>query len=114
MCFGNASRIAEHKAEEAKRAASRIAGDSERRVAAIQAQADAIKPQYTPPPATPPTPQKSTPLPAMVSSTLASNSGVKSSMSKRKSTQNINKGIAALRIPLNTGGTGSNSNVNIG
>lgn len=101
MCFGNASRQAEHRAEEGKREAARISAEGEKRMAAMQAQADAMKPKFTPPPAT-------------VNSTLATTGGVKSSMSKRKSTQGINKGIAALRIPLNTGGSGSNSNVNIG
>jgi hypothetical protein len=101
MCFGNPSRQAEHRAEEAKREANRIAVDGENRMKAMQAQADAMKPKFTPPPAT-------------VNSTLATTGGVKSSMSKRKSTQGINKGVAALRIPLNTGGSGSNSNVNIG
>jgi regulator of protease activity HflC (stomatin/prohibitin superfamily) len=101
MCFGNPGRIAEHRAEDAKREAARISAEGERRMAAMQAQAEAIKPKFTPPPAT-------------VNSTLASTGGVKSSVSKRKSTQGVNKGIAALRIPLNTGGSGSNSNVNIG
>jgi hypothetical protein len=101
MCFGNGNRIAEHRAEEAKRDAARISAENERRMAAMQAQADAMKPKYTPPPMT-------------TNSTLAASGGVKSSMSKRKSTQGINKGVAALRIPLNTGGSSSNSNVNIG
>jgi hypothetical protein len=101
MCFGNGNRLAEHRVEEAKREAARVSAEGDRRMAAMQAQADAMKPKFTPPPAT-------------VNSTLASTGGVKSSMSKRKSTQGINKGVAALRIPLNTGGSGSNSNVNIG
>lgn len=101
MCFGNASRIAEHAAENAKREAARISGESEKRMAAMQAQADAIKPKITPPP-------------VATGATLAETGGLKSAISKRKSTQNINRGIAALRIPLNTGGDTSNSNVNIG
>jgi galactokinase/mevalonate kinase-like predicted kinase len=101
MCFGNGNRIAEHAVENAKREAARISGENEKRMAAMQAQADAIKP-------------KMTPAPVNTGATIAEGGGVKSSMSKRKSTQNINKGIAALRIPLNTGGTSSNSNVNIG
>ena len=101
MCFQNAANIQHHAAENAKREAARISAENEKRMAAMQAQADAIKP-------------KMTPAPVNTGATIAEGGGVRSSMSKRKSTQNINKGIAALRIPLNTGGSASSSNVNIG
>lgn len=111
MCFQNAANIAHHAAEKAKREAARITGESEKRVEAMQAQVEALKPKAAPePPVT-----KVTPAPTYnPTATIAPSGGLKSSLSKRKTTQNMNKGIAALRIPLNTGGSASSSNVNIG
>lgn len=101
MCTGNAARQAHHASEQAKREAAQIVAANDKRYEAMQQQADAIKPKVTPPP-------------VASNSTIASTGGVKTAASKRKSVLSINKGIAALRNPLNTGGSGSNSNVNIG
>jgi len=101
MCTGNASRKAHHASEQAKRQAAQIVAANDKRSELMQRQVDAIKPRITPPP-------------VATNSTIATTGGVKTAASKRKSVLAINKGIAALRNPLNTGGSGSNSNVNIG
>ena len=62
-----------------------------------------------------PKPEDYTPSPTSTRSTLDdTNSGVRTSKSKRKSTLNMNKGVASLRIPLNTGQSGGGSGLNIG
>lgn len=57
---------------------------------------------------------KPTPPPSSVRGTLDdTNSGVRTAQSKRKSALNMNKGAAALRIPLNIGESGG-SGLNLG
>lgn len=107
MCSGNSNRRAHHAAEEAKREAGQAAA------AAAQRQEQAYREMLSMiPPA--PKPQEYTPPPMSTRSGLDdTSSGVRTAKSKRKSTMNINKGVAALRIPLNTGGN-AGSGINIG
>ena len=62
-----------------------------------------------------PKPPEFTPGPTSTRSSLDdTNSGVKTSKSKRKSTLNMNKGVGSLRIPLNTGSNSAGGGINIG
>jgi hypothetical protein len=63
----------------------------------------------------PPKPAEYTPAPTGTRSTLDdTNSGVRTSKSKRKSTLNMNKGVGSLRIPLNTGSNSAGGGINVG
>jgi hypothetical protein len=106
MCSGNSGRRAHHAAEQAKREAGQAAA------AAAQRQEQAYKEMLA---MIPEAPKKAdyTPPPMSTRSSLDDNSGVRTAKSKRKSTLNVNKGIAALRIPLNTGGS-KGSGINVG
>lgn len=107
MCAGNANRKAHHAAEQAKRDAAQAAGQ----MAAQQQQAYKEMLAMIP---EPPKPAEYTPGPTNTRSNLDdTNSGVRTAKSKRKSTLNMNKGVAALRIPLNTGG-GTGGGLNVG
>jgi hypothetical protein len=103
MCAGNANRQAHHAREQAKRDA-----------AAVMAQQEQAYKEMLSMVPKPPKPEDYTPAPTGTRSNLDdSNSGVRTAKSKRKSTLNMNKGVASLRIPLNTGG-GSGGGLNIG
>lgn len=103
MCMGNQRRIAQHAAEQAKRDAS----------AAMAQQEASYREMLSMIPKTP-KPSDYTPGPMSTRSSLDdTNSGVSTAKSKRKSTLNMNKGVASLRIPLNTGGS-SGGGLNIG
>jgi len=102
MCAGNSKRNAHHAQEQAKRDAAAAMGRQE------QAYRDMLA---MIPPA--PKPQEYTPAPVSTKSTLDDTAGVRTASSKRKSTLKTNKGIASLRIPLNTGGSGGGG-LNIG
>jgi hypothetical protein len=103
MCAGNANREAHHAREQAKRDAA----------AAMAQQEQAYREMLSMIPK-PPKPEDYTPGPMSTRSSLDdTNSGVSTAKSKRKSTLNMNKGVASLRIPLNTGGS-SGGGLNIG
>ena len=103
MCMGNQRRIAHHAAEQAKRDAAQVAARQEQAYREMLA----MIPE-------PPKPAEYTPGPTNTRSNLDdTNSGVRTAKSKRKSTLNMNKGVAALRIPLNTGG-GTGGGLNVG
>lgn len=105
MC--NSNRKAHHAQQNAMREANAAAN------AAASRQEQAYKDMLAmiPPP---PKPQEYTPPPMSTRSGLDdTNSGVRTAKSKRKSTMNVNKGVASLRIPLNTGGN-AGSGINIG
>lgn len=103
MCAGNANRQAHHAREQAKRDAAAASAQQERAYRDMLSMIPAAPraADYTPPPL------------STKSNLDDSNSGVRTAKSKRKSTLNMNKGVAALRIPLNTGG-GTGGGLNIG
>jgi hypothetical protein len=103
MCAGNANRQAHHAREQAKRDAAAVAAQQEQSYREMLA-------MIPPPPKAP----DYTPGPTSTRSNLDDNgAGVRTAKSKRKSTLNMNKGVASLRIPLNTGGS-SGGGINIG
>lgn len=101
MCFGS-ERRAHHAREQAKRDAS----------AMMDQQAQSYKELLALVPK-PPSPSDYTPSPVNTKSKLDDTSGVRTARSKRKSALNMNKGVASLRIPLNTGGS-TGGGVNVG
>ena len=102
MCAGNVKRQAHHANEQAKRDAAAAMASQEQ---AYQAMLRMIPKA--------PNPQDYTPAPVSTRSTLDDTAGVRSASSRRRSTANTNRGIASLRIPLNTGGS-SGGGINIG
>lgn len=101
MCFGS-ERRAHHAREQAKRDAQAMVDQQE----ASYKEMLSMIPK-------PPKPGDYTPSPVNTKSSLDDTSGVRTARSKRKSTLNMNKGVASLRIPLNTGGS-TGGGVNVG
>ena len=100
MCGGNEN----HRREEAKREAARQSAAYE---SALRAAEDrnaqtiaAMKPKYTPPPVD-------------TGAALQDNQGVQKKKARKSSIIDASKGVASLRIPLNTGGSGG-SGPNLG
>jgi len=93
MCSGQRQH---HRNEEAKREANRQAVAYENALkAAEQRNAQtlaAMKPKYTPPPVN-------------TGATMMDNQGVQKKRSRKSSVIDASKGVASLRIPLNTGGS---------
>ena len=102
MCFG---RPASHVAAEAQREADRQSAAYESALRATEernaATLAAMKPKYTPPPVD-------------TGAMMADNQGVQRKKSRKSSTIDASKGIASLRIPLNTGASGGGSGPNMG
>jgi|688.fasta_scaffold373660_2 sRNA-binding protein len=102
MCGGN---NAHHAQEEAKRAAARQAAAYEEAMRQQEqrnaATLEAMKPKYTPPPVD-------------TGAQLSDNQGVRRKKTRKSTTIDASRGIASLRIPLNTGNSGSGSGPNMG
>ena len=103
-----AGRRQHHAQEEAKRQAAQEAARIQQIMEAsdqrMKMLAESMKPKEL----------ENVQAPTPVRSTLdATNIGIRTAKSRRKSVQNISTGVAALRIPLNLGTTGD-SGLNIG
>ena len=104
MCGGG-----EKKARrQAERAAEQQAQQFEQSLQAAEQRnqqiVEAIKPTYKP----------YTPDPIDTGASLKDNGGVQKKKSRKSSIIDANKGVASLRIPLNTGGASGSSGPNIG
>lgn len=102
MCFG---RPASHIQAEAQRAADQQAAAMEAQLRAAEdrntATIEAMKPKYTPPP-----------IPS--GAAMSDNMGVQKKKARKNSVINASQGVSSLRIPLNTGGSGSGNGPNMG
>lgn len=101
MCFGNNGA---HQREEAKRQAAQQAAAYETALQAAEQRntqtIESLKPKYTPPP-------------VGTGAAMQDNQGVQRKKARKSSIVDASKGVASLRIPLNTGGT-SGSGPNLG
>lgn len=110
-----ASRRAHHARVQAERDAAAEAARMEQMMRQQQESMAKLVEAAKPPP---PPPEVETPTP--VASTLASakevgtTGGIRTAASKRKTIRKTGSGAAALRIPLNVGGTASTAGLNIG
>lgn len=101
MCFGDGGAAARQEAED--RARNQARAYESALLAAEQRNAETlatIKPKYTPPPVD-------------SGAAMQDTQGVQKKKSRKSSIIDANKGVASLRIPLNTGGVGS-SGPNLG
>jgi hypothetical protein len=105
MCGGGAKRAA----RDAERRAAQQAAMYEEQLRAAEARnqqvIEALTPKNTP---------SYTPDPIDTGAGLKDNGGVQKKKSRKSSIIDANRGVASLRIPLNTGGVGGSSGPNIG
>jgi len=97
MCFGGEKRARRQAEEQARQFEQSLQAAEQRNMQVVEA----LKPKYTPPP-------------METGAALQDNGGVQKKKSRKSSIIDANKGVASLRIPLNTGGTGNGSGPNIG
>lgn len=97
MCGGGAKRARRQAEQQARQYEQQLQAAELRNQQVVEA----LKPKYTP-------------APVETGAALQDNGGVQRKKNNKSSIIDANRGVASLRIPLNTGGTAGSSGPNIG